>query len=140
LLASATRDWVVESLAKGWPDQQIENILRVAEAKTFKDGDLPRTVSLRSLKTRVSNAREFQSQDFATYRATALAVSDNRQQTLNLLDDIYDLTDSEVAELARRGPHEISSQTLPACLNELARRVNAWIVLRHRPEHAFTKI
>ena len=91
LLAGATRDWVVESLAKGWPDQQIENILAAAEAKTFEDGDLPRTVSLRSLKTRVSNAREFQSRDFAAYRATALAVSDNRQQTLNLLDDIYDL-------------------------------------------------
>jgi hypothetical protein len=31
---------------------------------------------------------------------TALAVSENRQQTLNLLDDIHDLTDSEVTELA----------------------------------------
>lgn len=140
LLAGATRDWVVESLAKGWPDQQIENILAAAEVKTFEDGDLPRTVSLRSLKTRVSNAREFQSRDFAAYRATALAVSDNRQQTLNLLDDIHDLTDSEVTELARLGPHEMSSQIMPECLNELARRVNAWIALRHRPEQDFTKL
>jgi len=140
LLAGATRDWVVESFAKGWSDQQIENILAAAEAKTFEDGDLPRTVSLRSLKTRVSNAREFQSRDFAAYRATALAVSENRQQTLNLLDNINDLTDSEVTELARRGPSEMSLQTLPACLNELARRVNAWIALRHRPEQEFTKL
>lgn len=140
LLAGATRDWVVESFAKGWSDQQIENILAAAEAKTFEDGDLPRSVSLRSLKTRVSNAREFQSRDFAAYRATALAVSDNRQQTLNLLDDIHDLTDSEVTELARRGPSEMSSQILPACLDELARRINAWIALRHRPEQEFTKL
>jgi len=140
LLAGTTRDWVVESLAKGWPDQQIENILAAAETKTFKDGDLPRTVSLRSLKTRVSNARQFQSYDFAFYRATALAVSDNRQQTLNLLDDIHYLTDSEVTELARLGPKEMSPQVLPACLNELARRVNAWIVLRHRPEQEFTDL
>jgi NACHT domain-containing protein len=140
LLAGATRDWVVESFAKGWPDQQIENILAVAEAKTFEDGDLPRTASLRSLKTRVANAREFQSRDFAAYRATALAVSDNRQQTLNLIDDIHDLTDREVTELARFGPSEMSSQILPACLNELARRVNAWIALRHRPQQEFTKL
>jgi len=140
LLAGAMRDWVVESLAKGWPDQQIENILAAAEAKTFEDGDLPRTVSLRSLKTRISNARKFQSRDFAAYRATALAVSDNRQQTLNLLDDIHDLTDSEVTELARLAPDEMSSQTLPTCLDEMARRVNAWIALRHRPEHEFTKL
>ncbi|MCK4607771.1 MAG: NACHT domain-containing protein, partial [candidate division Zixibacteria bacterium] len=140
LLAGTTRDWVVESLAKGWPDQQIENILAAAEAKTFKDGDLPRTVALRSLKTRVSNAREFQSYDFAIYRAAALAVSDNRQQTLNLLDDIHGLTDSEVTQLAYLSPKEMSSQIFPACLSELARRVNAWIALRHRPEREFTEL
>ena len=140
LLAGATRDWVVESLVKGWPDRQIENILAAAEEKAFEDGDLPLTVSLRSLKTRVLNAREFQSRDFAAYRATALAVSGNRQQMLNLLDDIQDLTDSEVTELGRLGPRDMSSQILPACFNELARRVSAWIVLRHRPAGEFTKL
>ena len=140
LLAGATRDWVVESLVKGWPDRQIENILAAAEEKAFEAGDLPQTVSLRSLKTRVLNAREFQSRDFAAYRATALAVSGNRQQMLNLLDDIHDLTDSEVTELGRLGPRDMSSRILPACFNELARRVNAWIVLRHRPAEEFTKL
>lgn len=140
LLAGATRDWVVESFTKGWSDHQIENILAAAEAKTFEDGDLSRTVFLRSLKTRVSNACEFQSMDFAAYRATALAVSGNSQQTLNLLDDIHDLTDSEVTELARLGPDEMRSQTLPTCLDEMARRVNAWVELRHRPESEFTKL
>ena len=140
LLAGVTRDWVVESLAKGWPDQQIENILAAAERRTFDEGDLPRTITIRSLKYRVSNVREFQSRDFAAYRATALAVSDNRQQTLNLLDDIHDLSDSEVTELARLGPDSVAAQVLPACLNELARRVNAWITLRHRPEQEFTKL
>jgi hypothetical protein len=140
LLASATRDWVVESIAQGWPDRQIQNILAAAEAKTFEDGDLAKTVSLRSLKTRVSNAAEFQARDFASYRATALAIAHNRQQTLNLLDGINDLTDSEVTELARRGPREMSSQILPACFDELARRVNAWIALRHRPENEFTNL
>lgn len=140
LLAGVRRDWVVESFAKGWSDKQIENILAAAEAKTFEDGDLPRTLSLRSLKTRVSNARDYQARDFAAYRATALAVSKNRQQTLNLLDDIHDLTDAEVTALARRGPNEMSSQILPACFNELARRVNVWIALRHRPAQEFTKL
>ena len=140
LLSGATRDWVVNSLAKGWPVLQIENILAAAEEKTFEDGDLPRTVSLRSLKTRVSNAYEFQSRDLSAYLATALAVSDNRQQTLNLLDDIHSLTDSEVTELARFGPNEMSTQILPACLDELARRVNAWIALRHRPANEFTAL
>jgi len=140
LLDGVSRDWVVESLVKGWPYRQIVNILTVAEEKTFENGDLPRTVSLRSLKSRVSNAREYQSRDFAAYQATVLAVSNNRQQTLNLLEDIHDLTESEVKELARLDPSEMTSQVLPICFKELARRVNAWNLLRHRPAHEFTNL
>lgn len=140
LLAGANRDWVVESLAKGWPDQQIENILGAAEKRSFENGDYPRTAVIRSLKTRVSNARHFQSRDFAAYRATALAISHNYQQTLNLLDEIHALDDDEVLELARKGPEEASGETLSTCVAELARRVNAWISLRHRPEQEFTKL
>jgi AAA ATPase domain len=140
LMDGATRDWVVDSLAKGWPDRQIENILRAAEEKSFADGDYPRTLALRSLRTRVSNAREIQSRDFAAYRAIALSISHNPQQTLNLLDDIHGLDDDEVLKLACMGPEELSVQTFPACFGELARRVNAWILLRHRPGHEFTKL
>jgi hypothetical protein len=140
LVENTSRDWVVESLSEGWPEQQIENILAEAERVTFGVFDLPRTVALRSLKTRMSNAREFQARDFASFRATALATSENRQQTLNLLDDLNGLPDSDVLELARKGPRELRSVTQPACLNELARRVNAWIFLRHRPENEFTQL
>ena len=64
----------------------------------------------------------------------------NRQQTLNLLDDIHGLDDDEVLKLACVGPEELSAQTFPACFGELARRVNAWMLLRHRPGHEFTKL
>jgi hypothetical protein len=140
LLTGATRDWVAESLVKGWPDRQIENILAAAERKTFDAADYPRTVAIRSLKTRVSNARQFQSRDFAAYRATALAISNNHQQTLNLLDEIQILANNEIFELARKGPDEVAAQTIPVCFEELARRVNAWIILRHRPAGEFTKL
>jgi hypothetical protein len=140
LMTGATRNWVIDSLAKGWPDRQIENILSAAEEKCFEDADYPRTLAIRSLKTRVSNAREFQSRDFAAYRATALAISHNRQQTLNLLDDIHGLDDDEVLNLACGGPEELSTQTFPACFGELARRVNVWILLRHRSARDFTKL
>ncbi len=140
LTKSTTRDWVVESLVNGWPDQQIKNILGEAEEATFRAFDLPRTAALRSLKTRVSNAREYQARDFASFRATALAISDNRQQTLNLLDDFNDLTDSSILELARKGPRDLRSVVQPACLNELGRRVDAWISLRHRPQNEFSEL
>ena len=82
-----------------------------AEIETFKDGDLPRTVSIRgTLQTRVSNAREFQSYDFAIYRASCPREFRQPPTGSEPSDDIYDLTDSEVAQLARLGPKEISSQ------------------------------
>ncbi|MBD8194224.1 NACHT domain-containing protein [Pseudomonas fluorescens] len=140
LLTGATSEWVVKSLAKGWPVQQIENILRAAERKTFHDGDYPRTVTIRSLKTRVKNAKKFQSQDFSSFRATSLAISQNQQQTLNLLDEIFVLDDSEVLELARKGPEEAADEIVSTCFEELARRVNAWVHLRHRPQQEFSTL
>ena len=140
LLSGATRDWVVESLVKGWPDRQIENILAVAERKTFDDSDYAQTVAFRSLKTRVSNARKYQSRNFAAYNATALAISQNRQQALNLLDDIQSLDSNDVVELARMGPVSIRSESMPTCLGELVRRVNAYIDLRNRSENDFSKL
>lgn len=102
LFEGANRDWVVASLAAGWPERQIARILSVAENAAFEQGKLPETVRLRSLKTRVLNAREFQSTDYGLFRVTALTTAPNRQQTLNLIDDLQDLKADEIVALAQR--------------------------------------
>lgn len=140
LLAGVTRDWVVDSLSRGWPVDQMESMLKQAEEKAFRDGNLPHAVSLRSLKTRVSNASEFQARDFSSFHAIALAISQNHEQALNLMDAPYELTDDDVGAIARFGPEPLRSQILPASLNELARRINTWIELRHRPHGEFTRL
>ena len=140
LLNETTREWVVTSLAHGWPERQIIKILAAAEAKSFRDGDLPHTIRLRSLKTRVMNAREYQAQDYGFFRATALAISDNRQQTLNFAYDLQDLKPDEVTALAKLSPSSVRTEVAESCLKELARRINAWIVLRHQPEHEFAQL
>ena len=140
LLAGTNRDWVVLSLSSGWPPEQIESILKSAEEKCFLDGDLPGTVKRRSLKTRVSNGRDCQTRDFSLFLATALAISKNRQQTLNLIDAPFELSDEEVGAIGRYGLAELASETQPACLGELGRRINTWISLRHRPHGEFTKL
>lgn len=140
LLSGTTRDWVVSSLSNGWPPEQIESILKTAEERCFLEGDLPGTVKRRSLKTRVSNGRDHQARDFSLFMATALAISKNRQQTLNLVDGLFELSDEEVGAIARYGLAELASETQPACLSELGRRINTWISLRHRPHGEFTKL
>lgn len=140
LLSGTTRDWVVSSLSNGWPPEQIESILKSAEERCFLEGDLPGTVKRRSLKTRVSNGRDYQARDFSLFLATALAISKNRQQTLNLVDGLFELSDEEVGAIGRYGLAELASETQPACLSELGRRINTWISLRHRPHKEFTKL
>ncbi|WP_292483411.1 NACHT domain-containing protein [Mesorhizobium sp.] len=140
LLTGATRAWAVDSLARGWPERQIQNILTVAESLTFAAYDLASTVRLRALKTRVSNVREYQAWDFGAFRGAALSVVDNRQQALNLLDTLEDLTNDELGALARHGPEALRKELVDGCYAELARRINIWIVLRHRPADDFSKL
>jgi hypothetical protein len=137
LFEGANRDWVVASLAAGWPERQIARILSVAESAAFEQGKLPETVRMRSLKTRVLNAREFQSTDYGRFRVTALTTSENRQQTLNLVDDLQELNADEIVALAQRSLPALRTEVAAAGLSELGRRVNAWIELRHKPEHEF---
>jgi hypothetical protein len=140
LLAGVTREWAIESVARGWPEWQIMHILAAAEKGTFTSGNLPETIRLRSLKTRVSNMRQFQAVDFGFFQATGLAISDNRQGTLNLLDDFRELSDEEITRLAQYGPPSSRGEAVQECFAELARRVNSWVDMRHRPGHEFAKL
>ena len=58
LIDGANSSWAADSLTKGWPEQQIANILARAEQQTFEMGDLAATIRIRSIKTRILNARE----------------------------------------------------------------------------------
>ena len=59
-----------------------------AERKTFEDADYPRTVAIRSLKTRVSNARQFQSARFRELSCNRPCNFAKLSAALNPLDDI----------------------------------------------------
>jgi len=140
LLNKTTRAWVVGSLAAGWSDRQIVTILTAAEWAAFETENLPRIVELRWLKVRVQNAREFQSTDFAGFEAAAIGAHANRQQLYNLLDDLSNLTEKELEALPSWAPAELEREVRDACSEELGRRINAWLELRHRPAQEFTAL
>ncbi len=137
LISEANPDWVQSSLALGWPEKQIARVLGEAEARTFQLGDLASTVKIRSLKVRVMNAREFQAHEFGKFQSIALSISNNEQQARNLLDDIMFLSEEEIASLAKLGPIVCNEEIRNACRDELVRRINTWISMRHRSEQDF---
>ena len=140
LIAGANSSWAADSLAKGWPEQQIANILAGAEQRTFDIGDLAATVRLRSIKTRVLNARKYQSQDFGKFLSTALTVSKNHQQSLNLLDNLASLSSDEIVALARYGPQSTQATTREVCRTELERRINTWTPQPYQTGNDFIKL
>ena len=139
LLSKPDRKWVIESLAGGWPVHQIASILSGAEQAAFDTGDYPRTIQLRSLKTRVQNGPEFQTPNFTQFQECAIRSAGNSQQRATMADRLPSLSDAEVLVLARSvadGEKDIGIE----CIQELRRRVNVWISLRHRPGNEFISL
>ena len=137
LFEGVCRDWVVSSLAKGYPERQIARILLEAEAIALEQGDMPQTVKLLSLKTRVLNARKSQLGSYARFQAVALATGDNLQQTLNLADDMQNLSVDDIVSIVKLGPAPLRTKVAEAGLRELSRRVDAWEELPLRQGHEF---
>jgi hypothetical protein len=140
LMSGVSRDWAVDSLAEGWPERQAIKILEAAETRSFLDGDLPRTVELRSIKTRLMNAREFQIQNYADFEEASMASAGNTQQLRNLADEISALSDDEVLMLANAAPENLKDEIVATCIQEYRRRINVWIELRHRHESDFVSL
>jgi NACHT domain len=137
LLAKPTRNWVIDSLANGWPDTQIIAILRQAEIEAFSMADYCRCIELRSLKVRVQNGPEFQMYRYPEFIEAAVRSSKNEQQILNMADEIGSLSDAQLIALLRSLPDELSEEIGSECEAELRRRVNLWLVLRHRGSDHF---
>jgi hypothetical protein len=131
LLTKPNREWVIDSLAVGWPDTQIIAILRQAEIEAFSNGDYRRCIELRSLKVRMQNGPEFQMHRYPEFIEAALRSSGNEQQILNMADEIGTLPDAQLIALLRSLPDALSGEISDECEAELRRRVNLWIILRH---------
>lgn len=77
LVNMPSREWVIESLAKAYPEEQIVEIFSGAERIAFENGNFARAVRLRWLKTRVQNGKEFQVDDYERLYRCALKISDD---------------------------------------------------------------
>ena len=136
ILTETTREWVLESLAEGWPEKQIIKILSEAERKSFADSDYAKTIGLRCLKTRLTDGFDFQTERDSRFLEYALRSSENIWQMFNLADGIESLKDKQVVALANSTTAEMKDVRYK-CVEELERRIDLWMNLRHRPGNEF---
>ncbi|VBG08356.1 MULTISPECIES: NACHT domain-containing protein [Burkholderia] len=84
LLSLPNRAWVIESLARAYPKEQITNILEAAESIAFEAGNYPLAIRHRWLKTRVLNGPQFQIADYDRVQRSAMQLADD-DYPVNLL-------------------------------------------------------
>ncbi len=127
LVTLTTRDWVVQSLANGWPAEQIVTILEEAETQSFAANDYVRTGQLRSLKNRLENGPNQQINRFNDYTESAVRAANNRQQILNMADDLASADDIEIITLLRCLNGADVEGIGTDCCEQLLKDVNLWI-------------
>jgi hypothetical protein len=137
LLSLTSRDWVIQSLAKGWPAHQAVNILKAAEECAFKKNDYVRTIEIRSLKIRIQNGQSYQIDRFHDFQESAVRIAGNEQQILNMADGLLSASAADIVTLLRCLNGVEKDGIGVECYEELRRQVNLWINLRHRANEEF---
>ncbi|MGX7873973.1 NACHT domain-containing protein [Mesorhizobium sp. ORM6] len=136
LLRATTRQWVVDSLVEGWPSRQIIEILSRAEELAFSHDDYVRATELRALKTRLDNGPKFQVQQFGDFSEVAIRTALNIESVIFSADQLGSLGSDEILTLVKTVPDR-SSDIIEVAFEELRRRVNLWIELRHHSDRDF---
>lgn len=75
LFAGPSREWAIDALVAGYPIEQISAILDRAEKVAFDAFDLPRLLSLRSLKERTIDGPTFQTDEWPLFREVGVSLS-----------------------------------------------------------------
>lgn len=124
LLNSPSRDWVIDSLAKSYPQDQIVEILSASERLAFESSQFARAVRLRWLKIRLLNGMQFQLDDYDRLYACALTLSDDDYPLRNLSAGFNTASIDELHLLGKQylaiGRIEDSSE----CQEQIRKRIN----------------
>ncbi|MFC1891917.1 AAA family ATPase, partial [Thermodesulfobacteriota bacterium] len=122
LLQGITREWLIQSLCKGYPLEHIEHIFNVAESIAFDQKLYPELLRLRILKTRLLNGPEFQVQDFSEFLDCSLSCSPDTFGILWRADNLRIIPDNDIVIVAKhlQGKNE---RIVNACAKEIYRRI-----------------
>lgn len=118
------RNWVVESLASAYPQDQIEAILTAGEEIAFGSGNFARAIQLRWLKTRLQNGPEFQLDDYESLHECALQLTEDEYPLKTLASG---LQTASVDRLLLLGRHYLLAgrrTDAKECLELMRRRIN----------------
>ncbi len=124
LLAGPNREWAISSLVAGFPIEQLITILNHAENAAFDAFNLPRLLSLRSLKTRVVNGPEFQTNEWPLFQEIAVSLSDDPYVEALLRTELHRASADMLPFLVRNADESIRADLAQAAIDELNQRLD----------------
>ena len=123
LLEGPDREWAIRSLVAGYPISQLADILNHAEQAAFDAFELPRFHALRSLKTRILNGPELQTDEWSLFPEVAVSLSEDPYVAALLWNDLQH-KDSELFPFITRFAHERDcGARVQEAIDELNRRI-----------------
>ena len=123
LLHAPSRAWAIDSLARGYPVEQLAIILDRAEVTAFEDFNLERFHALRSLSTRARNGPEFQTHEWTLFQEVAVALSPDPIASDLLLHRMRQLPVDQIPIVVRNAGSCLRDQTVSSAISELDRRL-----------------
>lgn len=124
LLNCPNRAWVIDSLAKAYPTDQIVKILAAAERIAFESRQFARAVRLRWLKVRLLNGTEFQLDDYCRLYACALTLSDDDHPLRNLSSSFLTASINQLHLLGKQYLALGRKADAAECQEQIRKRIN----------------
>ena len=116
-------DWVISSIAEGYPVKQIIRIIQNAAWCALDSDDLPRVVELNILWQYLSNALQFESETFNKLRFCQFRIQNNDILFKLLMVNLKNISDDDIENLSifskQKGIIELSIR----CLKEYNMRM-----------------
>nr|WP_309596948.1 ATP-binding protein [Moraxella osloensis] len=127
LLEGVNRNWLIDSICKGYPNSHIERILYLAEKAAFESRKFPDLVKFRLIKMRHLDGPEFQAQDFSEFLRIAVENPTADYAMLGRIDNLHTLSNQDISIVASYS--KSNPDTLMRCFNELIKRVKFYTII-----------
>ena len=123
LLNGPNREWAISSLVAGFPIEQITAILDHAEKVAFDAFDLPRLLSLRSLKGRTIDGPVFQTYQWPLFPEVAVSLSDDPHVGTLLRTELHRAPAGMLPFIVSNADEPMRAYLVQDAIDELNRRI-----------------
>ena len=126
LFAGPSREWAIDALVAGYPIEQITAILDHTEKVAFDAFDLPRLLSLRSLKERTIDGPEFQTDEWSLFREVGVSLSSDPSVAAILRSELHTAPSGLIPFMVASSEGPLREKLAQDAIDELYQRASRY--------------